>query len=97
MQQESPDKLVGRQGHDFRLAVVTIVLPLETDLTVFDIEQTVIRDCNAMSVTAYVVEHLLWSGEWTFSIYHPLASFHSVEQLGEGVGLAEEFQCHEEL
>src|ERR1051326_2982816 len=97
MQQESPDELVSEQGHGFRLACVTIILPLKADLTVFDIEHTVIGDCDTMSVTAYVVEHLLGSGERTLGIYDPLARFQSVEQLGEGEGLAESFQGGKEL
>src|ERR1051326_86979 len=97
MQQESPNELVGRQGHFFGLALVTIVLPLKADLTVFDVEQTVIGDCDAMSVTAHIVEHLLRSGERTLGIYYPLASFHSGLKLGKGIRIAQGFQGCEEL
>jgi hypothetical protein len=39
VEQESPDEFVGGQGHRFTLAAITIILPLEADLIVFDIDR----------------------------------------------------------
>ena len=50
-----------------------------------------------MSIAAYVIEHLLRSGEQTLGIHHPLASFHSGQKLREGVRFAKRFQGGEEL
>ena len=63
MEQEPPDELLGGQGHRFTLTAVAIVFPLEADLTVFDIEQAVVGDRDAVGISADVVEHLLGSGE----------------------------------
>ena len=59
----------------FDLAFVSIVLPLEADLIVFDIEQAIVGDRDAVSVAAHVIEHLLRSGERSLGIDDPLASF----------------------
>src|SRR5215471_6208825 len=37
VEEESPDELLGRERHDFRLIVVAIVAPVKCDLPVFDI------------------------------------------------------------
>ena len=39
VEEESPDELLGREGHDFLLIVVAVVPPVELDLPVFDIQQ----------------------------------------------------------
>ena len=64
-------KLIGGQAHHFELAVVTIVFPLKIDPAVFDVDETTVRDGHAMSVTTYVIEYLLWTGERTFGVDHP--------------------------
>ena len=63
MEQEAADELLGGKRHRFLLTVVPIVFPLEAHLTVFDIEQAVVGDGDAVGIAADVVEHLLGSGE----------------------------------
>ena len=68
MQQEAPDEFIGGQGHRFDLIAVPVILPLKADVTVFDIEQTIVGDCDPVSIAAHVVENLLRSGEGTLGI-----------------------------
>src|ERR1039458_10377308 len=89
MQQETANELVGGQGHRFDLAVVPIVLPLEADLTVFYIEQTVVGNRDAVRITAYVIEDLLRSGERPLGVHYPLAGLHASYQLGKDLGFDE--------
>src|ERR1017187_455645 len=97
MQQETANELVGGQGHRFDLAVVPIVLPLEADLTVFYIEQTVVGNRDAVRITAYVIEDLLRYGERPLGVHYPLAGLHASYQLGKDLGLTKGLQGGEEL
>ena len=82
---------------EVRLTVVPIVFPLEVDLTVFDVDEAVVGDGHAMSVTAHVVEYLLGSGERTLGIDHPFGTLGSGDLPGESAGLAKWLQGAEEL
>src|SRR5580658_3328104 len=97
MQQETANELVGGPGHRSDLAVVPIVLPLEADLTVFYIEQTVVGNRDAVRITADVIEDLLRSGERPLGVHHPLASLHLNNQLGEDLELTKGLQGRKEL
>jgi len=66
MQQETPDELVGRQGHRFDLTAIPIILLLETHLMILDIEQAVVGNRDAVRISAHVIEHLLRAGGGTF-------------------------------
>ena len=76
VQQEPADEFLGGQGHRFDLVASAIVFPLEPDLIVFDVEQAVIGDGDAMGIAAQVIEYLFGSSERSFGIDHPLALFH---------------------
>ena len=97
VEQESPNELLRRERHSFLLIVVTIVLPLKLNLTVFDVHQAVVGDGHAMSVAAHVVEHLLGSGKRRLGIDHPFDTLRSGDQAGEGARLAKRLQGTKEL
>jgi hypothetical protein len=44
-------------------------------LTSFDVEQTVVRNGDAMSVSADIIEHLFGTGEGALGIDDPLCLF----------------------
>lgn len=75
MHQKAPDEFSGRQGHDFDLVAIPVVLPFELNLISFYIEQAVVGDSHAMGVAAHVVEDLLWPGKWFFGIRPPSRKF----------------------
>ena len=97
VQQETPDEFPGAQGHRFDLIASAIIFPLEPDLIVFDVEQAVIGDGDAVGIAAHVVEHLLGSCERSFGIDNPIALFQVCQKPRERRPLTERFQCAEEL
>ncbi len=52
MEQKSPDKLFGRNGHDFFLIAIGVVPPAEGNLAVFKPDQTLIADSYAVGIAA---------------------------------------------
>ena len=54
VQQETPDKLVGRQGHDFALVVMAVIAPAKTDLIARHVDQPAVRDSDAVRVTTEI-------------------------------------------
>jgi hypothetical protein len=71
VEQESPNELLGGEGHDLLLMVVAIVPPLELDLPVFDIYDALIGNRDPMGVAADVVHYLLGAGEGCFGVDDP--------------------------
>ena len=57
--QESLDELLGGNRHHLLLLLVSIVFPLEGNLTIFQCQQTPIGDSYAMSVASQILQHLL--------------------------------------
>ena len=97
MKQESPDELVRREGHGFLLIVVAIVLPIEFHSAVFDIDDSIVGDGDAVRVAADVVHHLLWSGERWFGVDDPFHVSHQIEMTGERLTVLECLKRREEL
>src|SRR5258708_39885590 len=60
VEQKSPDELVRREGHDFLLIVVAVVSPVEFHLAIFDVDDPVIGNGDAVRVAGDMVAHLLW-------------------------------------
>lgn len=75
VEQETPDEFVGAHGHGFDLIALFIILPLEFHLIVFDVEEPVIGDGDAMGITAHVIEHLFRSGKWPLGVNDPFELF----------------------
>ena len=87
VEQKAPNELICRQGHGFLLVVIAIVLVAELHLTIFDIEQAVVGDGDAMSVASHVVEYLLGPGKGWFGIDDPFCLPEGSEIRGEGTGV----------
>ena len=87
VEEESPDELLGEEGHDFLLIVVAIVPPLELDPPVFDIHDPMIGNGDSMRVAADVVHHLLGSGEGRFRVDDPFDIANTIEMPAENLGI----------
>src|SRR5260370_15349678 len=87
VEQKAANEVIGRQGHGFLLVVIAIVLVAELHLTLFDIQQAVVGDGDAMSVASHVVEYLLGSGKWWFGIDDPFCLPEGSEISREGSGV----------
>ena len=92
VEEESPDELLGRERHDFRLIVVAVVAPVECDLPVFDIHDALIGNRDPVRVTAEVVHHLLRSGERCLGVDDPFGVTHRIEMPAENRWLSQALQ-----
>ena len=83
VQQEAADELVGGKRHDLGPAMMSIVPPLEGDLSVGDAEQTGVGDRDAMCVTAEIGQYLSGTAEWRLGVDHPLDASQVAQPAGE--------------
>jgi len=72
VKQETAEKLIRRKGHEALLVVVSRVSEAERDLVIVEGDQAVVRDGDAMGVSAEVAEHLVGSAERRLAIDHPV-------------------------
>ena len=86
MEEEATDEFLGGKGHRFLLASVSIVLVSEAHLTVFDVQQAVVRDGYAMGIAADIVEHLFGSGEGRVWHRRPTSIFRWAPDSGQTRG-----------
>src|SRR5439155_11402243 len=75
MLQEPPDELLGREGHHLLLLPVAVIFPLETDLAIFERQQTPIGNSHAMSVAVQILQHMLRPAKGGLGVNHPLGLF----------------------
>ena len=74
VQQESPDELLGREGHFAFLVAMSIVPPTECDLIAVEGNQSKIGDGHAMGVAPEVTENLFRTTEGRLGIDDPVVS-----------------------
>src|SRR5580700_11216918 len=85
MQHESTQKLFGGDGHLALLAAVGIVFPAEGDLAVGHIQNPMVGDGDAVSVTRQVLKDVLRPSERAFGIDHPILTKEGAEESVKGV------------
>ena len=83
VQQETPDELIGRQGHDFALAVMPVIAPAEPDPIACHGDQPAVRDGDAVRVTTEIGQGRRGAGEGTLGIDYPLRAPQVAEAAGE--------------
>jgi hypothetical protein len=96
VEQKPTDELVRVEGHNLRLAVVTIVLPAEGDVVIGDADQPGVGDRHPMGVAAEIGENLLGTTEGRFGVDHPVDAAKRAEPAGEGDRLGEVGEFAEE-
>ena len=97
VEEESPDELFGRENHNFLLTVVAVVPPVELDLPVFDIHDSMIGNRDPVRVAADVIHHLLGSGEGRFGVDDPFRMAHGIEMPAENLPVSKGPEGREEL
>ena len=70
-EEEAPNKFFGGQGHDLALVAVSAILPRKGDDSVFDVEDAVVGNGDAMGIAAQVIEDLLGSAERRLGVDDP--------------------------
>lgn len=73
MHQKAADELTAGKRHCFASLAIGVVLVLKADLAVFQLQQSLIRNRDAMGIPGQVPEHLLWSAEGAFRIDNPVS------------------------
>jgi hypothetical protein len=73
--QEAADEFAAGECHRFGSLSVGVILVLKADLSVFEFQQSVIRNRDAMSIPGQILEHLLGPAEGTLRKDNPV-SFH---------------------
>jgi len=72
VKQETAEKLIRRKGQEALLVVVSRVSEAKRDLVIVEGDQAVVRDSDAMGVSAEVAEYLVGSTERWLAIDHPV-------------------------
>jgi hypothetical protein len=87
VEQESPDELPGRDGHNFLLVIVSIVPPPEADLAAFDIHDPMVGNSDTVRVAPDVIHHLLGSREGRLGVDDPFDIADTIEVAAEDPGI----------
>ena len=72
VQEESPDELLGREGHFAFLVAMSIVPPTKSDVIAVKRNQSVIGDGHTMGVAPEVAENLFRTTKGRLGINDPL-------------------------
>ena len=72
MQEEPPEKLLGRERHELQATPVGIVLPAEAHLVVVDTEEPVVGERHTVGVAAEVLQDLCGAGERRLGVDNPV-------------------------
>jgi hypothetical protein len=97
MEEKATDEFLGGKCHGFLLTVVSIVLISEAHLTVFDVQQAVVRDGYAVGVAADVIQHFFGSGEGRLGIDNPVRLTERLQVTEKLATILELFQGGEEF
>jgi hypothetical protein len=71
MQQEAPQDLIQRRGHQLLYIVVSRVPPTKGNLAVGQRDQSMVGNGYAMGVAAQVLEHIVGAAEGWFGVNDP--------------------------
>src|SRR3954453_12244988 len=66
MQQETPNELIGRQGHHLALAVMPVIAPTEADLPVRHVDRPAVRDGDAVRIATEIGQDRRGAGKGAF-------------------------------
>src|SRR5271157_453846 len=68
---KAPDELISIKGHDLYPVIVCIVTPLESDLAVLNLQNTIITDCYPVGIPAQVLKNSVNAVKRRLAIYYP--------------------------
>jgi hypothetical protein len=92
VQQETPQELIERNGHQLLFIVVSRISPTKGDLTVGQGDQAMVGDGDTVGVTAEILEHILGAAEGWLGVDDPVFAKQRSQPGGEESGLREERQ-----
>jgi len=77
--------------------VVAVISPIKFHLAIFDADEPMIGNGDAVRVAADIVHHLLWPGERWLGVDDPFHVSHQIEMTGERLSILECLKRREEL
>ena len=83
MKQEASDKFHGGQRHDFFFSAISIITPFECDLSIPDIQDTVVGNGHPVSIPSKVMDHSGRITERRFAVCNPFLFVTAVYQVEE--------------
>ena len=83
VKQEAANELRRIELHHTLYGFVAVVFPAERDVSISDIDQAIVRDGDAMRVTAQIVEYLLRAAERFLCVHHPFRASRAIQIAGE--------------
>src|SRR5689334_18704092 len=83
VQQETPNELIGRQGHHLALVVMPIITPAKADLIARHVDQPAVRDGDAVRIATEIDQDRRGTGKGALGIDHPLRVPQFAEAAGE--------------
>jgi len=89
VEQEPPERLVADERHHLHAVVVRIVLPPEAHDPVDDIDETVIRDRDAMRVARQVRQDARGPAKRRLGVHDPRLRMERVEEAAPGRGICQ--------
>lgn len=90
--EESPNELDRIEGHGARLMVMSVVLPLETDVAVLKGKEALVGDCDPVGVASEIFENLMRSPKGRLGIDNPVLLPKGSQKLFPGIRVGEGLQ-----
>jgi hypothetical protein len=84
MKQEAAQEFLRRKGHHSLVISVGIIFPAKGDLVVFEGDQAMVGDGDAMGVAAEITEDVMGTAERWFGIHHPVLTEQGTQESAEG-------------
>src|SRR5260221_1885063 len=78
-------------------SLVSIIFPLEGDAAVFQGQQALVGNGDAMSIAAEIFQHLLRTAKRRLGVDHPFRLFQRRQMPGGNLDVLKRFQIAEEL
>ena len=97
MHQKAADELTAGECHCFASLAVGVVLVLKADLSVFQFQQSLIRNSDAMGIPGQIPEHLLWPAEGALGVDNPVFPHRDIDLPLQRRGLCQVSQPTMEL
>ena len=96
VEEEAAEELDGVEGEHFFPTAVTVILPAEPDTAVFDLQEAVVGECDAVSVASEVLNDLGGAAEWALGIDDPALTAGRTQPAVEGFWIGERGQIAKE-
>jgi hypothetical protein len=89
MKEEPPDELRSLEGHGLLFISIGVVPPAEGDITILDLEDTIIADSNPVGISAKVLKDTLGTIKGWFAIDNPFFMIELPSEDLKGSGILE--------